>query len=89
MRPLFELGKRKIMAQRHRPNLLLIGAGNMLVSMVVAGFLLGYLTDYWLGTLPLFLLVFGLLGLIGGIIKVHKLLTNPELNQLEQKKYRR
>ncbi len=49
----------------------------MLTSMIAAGFILGYVVDWWLGTLPWFLLGFGALGFIGGILKVHKLLTHP------------
>jgi len=55
--------------------LALIGTGTMLASMVLSGFLLGYWTDVWLDTHPAFMLVFGGLGLVGGILKVHKLLT--------------
>lgn len=43
--------------------------------MVASGFLLGYLTDRWLGTSPLFMLLFGVLGFIGGMLKVYKLLS--------------
>jgi len=63
-----------------RPGLLLIGVGSMLTSMVVAGFILGYFTDQWLGTQPIFLLIFGALGLIGGLLKVYRILTDPELH---------
>jgi ATP synthase protein I len=62
-------------SKKARP--LLIGVGSMLTSMIVAGFILGYAVDWWLGTLPWFLLGFGVLGFIGGILKVHKLLTHP------------
>jgi ATP synthase protein I len=61
------------------PGLLLISVGTMLTSMIAAGFLLGYLTDVWLDTLPLFMLGFGVLGFIGGILKVYKLLSDPHL----------
>jgi ATP synthase protein I len=60
--------------------LLLIGVGTMLTSMIVSGFLLGYLVDKWLNTLPIFMMIFGCLGFVGGILKVYKLLTNPDLN---------
>lgn len=63
-----------------RPGLLLIGVGSMLTSMVVAGFLLGYFTDRWLDTQPIFLLIFGALGLVGGMLKVYRILTDPELH---------
>lgn len=58
---------------------LLIGVGTMLTSMIVAGFLLGYATDWWLGTQPWFMLGLGILGFIGGLLKVYKLLTHPEI----------
>jgi hypothetical protein len=57
------------------PGLLMLGAGTMLTSMAVSGFLLGYLTDQWLDSLPLFMLLFGGLGLVGGFLKVFKLLS--------------
>jgi len=57
------------------PGLLMVGAGTMLTSMAVSGFLLGYLTDKWLDSLPLFMLLFGGLGLVGGFLKVYKLLS--------------
>ena len=65
---------------KKNPGLLLIGVGSMLTSIVVAGFLLGYLTDKWLGTLPIFLLSFGALGFVGGLLKVYRVLTDPELH---------
>ncbi len=55
--------------------LALIGTGTILASMVLSGFLLGYWMDVWLDTKPAFMLVFGGLGLVGGILKVHRLLT--------------
>lgn len=62
------------------PGLLLISVGSMLTSMVVAGFLLGYGLDVVLDTQPIFFLSLGLLGFIGGIMKVYKILTAPELH---------
>lgn len=62
------------MNQPERPGLLLIGAGTMLTSMVVAGFLLGYAVDAWANTRPIFMLVCGGLGLVGGFMKVYRLL---------------
>ncbi|PCH59691.1 MAG: hypothetical protein COC05_06300 [Gammaproteobacteria bacterium] len=55
----------------------MLGVGTMLTSMVVSGFLLGYLTDRWLDTSPLFMLSLGALGFIGGMLKVYKLLSKP------------
>jgi ATP synthase protein I len=66
--------------QKHRKtSILLIGVGTMLTSTIVAGFLLGYGLDWWLGTEPIFMLVLGGLGFIGGLLKVYKILTDPEL----------
>lgn len=59
---------------------LLIGVGSVLTSMVVSGFLIGYFLDVWLNTQPIFMLVCGALGFVGGILKVYKLLTNPKLH---------
>jgi ATP synthase protein I len=63
--------------QSRKAKPLLIGVGSMLTSMIAAGFILGYAVDWWLGTAPLFLLGLGILGFIGGILKVYKLLTHP------------
>ncbi len=68
------------MKQRKNRSLLLIGVGSMLTSMVVAGFLLGYAVDSWLDTKPIFMLLLGVLGMVGGFIRVYKLLVNPDLN---------
>ena len=62
-----------------RPGLLLISVGTMLSSMVVAGFLLGYWVDAWLETPPIFMLIVGALGLVGGFLKVLRLLNDPKL----------
>lgn len=66
------------MNQPERPGLLLIGAGTMLTSMVVAGFLLGYAVDVWADTKPVFMLICGGLGLVGGFMKVYRLLTRTD-----------
>lgn len=62
------------------PGLLLISVGTMLTSMVVAGFLLGYGLDVWLDTRPILMLVLGVMGFIGGILKVYRLLNDPNLH---------
>ena len=53
----------------------LVGVGTMLTSIIVAGFILGYGVDRWLDSQPIFMVLFGGLGLIGGILKVYKLLS--------------
>jgi len=66
------------MKRQPSSGLLLIGVGTILSSMTIAGFVLGFLVDYWLDTPPIFLLLFGLLGLLGGTMKVYRLLTRPD-----------
>lgn len=63
------------MNEQKGPGLLLLGVGTMLTSIIVAGFLLGYLTDRWLDSQPLFMLLFGGLGFVGGFLKVYRLLS--------------
>ncbi|MDG4811563.1 AtpZ/AtpI family protein [Hydrogenovibrio sp. 3SP14C1] len=60
-------------------NFLLLSAGSMFTSMIVAGFMVGYVFDLLFDTMPLFLLSFGVLGFIGGMMKVHKLLGKMDL----------
>ncbi len=55
-------------------NLLLIGAGSMFTSMVVAGFLVGYWIDTWFDTQPIGLMVCGVMGFVGGGRKVYDML---------------
>lgn len=65
--------------KKGKVNTLLIGVGSMLTSMIASGFLLGYGLDWWLGTQPIFMLVLGGLGFIGGLLKVYKIMTHPDL----------
>ena len=53
-----------------------IGAGNLFASMIISGLFLGYLVDEWLDQAPLFMLSFGALGIIGGMIRVHEMLKH-------------
>ena len=55
-------------------NLLLISAGSIFTSMVVAGFLVGYWIDTWFDTQPIGLMIWGVMGVIGGGRKVYDLL---------------
>jgi F0F1-type ATP synthase assembly protein I len=66
------------MGNQEKPKLLLMSVGTILTSMIAAGFILGYLVDFWLETAPIFLLSFGFLGLLGGTLKVYKLLSHPD-----------
>lgn len=52
----------------------LVGVGTHLAAMVVTGFILGYGVDSWLETRPVFMMIFGALGFVGGILKAYKLL---------------
>jgi len=56
-------------------SLVLVSVGTVLTSMVVAGFLLGYAADKWLDSQPVFMLSFGVLGFVGGLLKVYRLLS--------------
>jgi len=64
------------MSESKGSGLVLIGVGTILSSMIVAGFLLGYGVDRWLDSQPIFMILFGGLGLGGGILKVYKLLSS-------------
>lgn len=65
-------------------NFLLLSAGSIFTSMIVAGFLVGYAMDVLFETTPFFLLMCGVLGFIGGIQKVHKL--SSKLDPIPEKK---
>lgn len=54
---------------------LFVGAGSMFTAMILVGFILGYGVDVWLGTNPLFMLVLGLMGFVGGILRLIRVLT--------------
>lgn len=54
-------------------NFLLMGAGSMFTGMIISGFLVGFAIDYLLGTAPIFMLGCGVLGFIGGFLKVQAL----------------
>lgn len=59
-------------------NFLLIGAGSMFTAMVISGFLVGYVFDELLGTRPIAMLICGVLGMIGGMMKVHQISTQAD-----------
>jgi ATP synthase protein I len=54
--------------------LLHIGAGNRMAASVIAGLLIGYGVDRWLGTLPIFMLAVGALGFVGGLMNARRAL---------------
>ena len=59
-------------------NFLLISAGSIFTSMIVAGFLVGYAFDQLFETTPIFLLLCGLLGFVGGMQKVMRLTSRMD-----------
>ncbi len=65
-------------SQRKGANFLLVGAGTMFTAMVISGFLVGYVFDELLGTRPFGMLFCGLLGMIGGMMNVHKVSTQMD-----------
>ena len=65
-------------------NFLLIGSGQMFTSMVIAGFIVGFAIDYLLETTPIFMIACGVLGLIGGSQKVHRLLQHMDKTQQKE-----
>jgi len=71
--------KGKARVKPKAPGLLLVSVGTMLSSMVISGFLLGYWVDTWFETQPLFMLILGGMGVVGGFLKVYKLLNDPKL----------
>jgi len=68
-------------AERRFKGLISLGAGNIFASTVIAGFLLGFLFDRWLGTAPIFMLACGLLGLLGGMRRAHRLMSAQAQNE--------
>jgi len=74
------------MKQREKEplQLLQVGVGTIVSSMTVAGFMLGFVTDSYFETTPIFLLSFGFLGLLGGIMKAHRLLINVPEQKIEK-----
>ncbi|MFC1751286.1 AtpZ/AtpI family protein [Pseudomonadota bacterium] len=63
------------MEKNKNAGLLLVGVGTHLAAAVTAGFILGYGLDYLLETTPIFMMLFGMMGFVAGIMKAHKLLT--------------
>ena len=54
--------------------LLHVGAGNRMAASVIAGLLIGYGLDSWLGTMPIFMLAVGALGFVGGLMNARRTL---------------
>lgn len=60
--------------QQLESNWLLIGAGSMFAATVIVGFILGYFLDRWLDTSPWLMLGLGVLGFVGGILRLMRTL---------------
>lgn len=67
-------------------NYLLISAGSIFTSMVIAGFIVGYALDYLFGTTPWLFLGCGVLGFVGGMQKVLHLTKRLDSSMAEEKK---
>jgi len=65
--------------------LLHIGAGNMFASMILSGFIIGYFVDQWLDKSPIFMLVFAVIGFVGGMIRVHEMISYENKDQESDK----
>lgn len=66
--------------------LLHIGAGNMFASMILSGFIIGYFIDQWLDKSPIFMLVFAVIGFVGGMIRVHEMISYENKDQESDKR---
>lgn len=67
---------------KQQMNFLMIGSGQMYASMIISGFIVGYFIDYLVGTTPIFMLICGVLGIIGGTQKVQRLMA--QMDKAEQ-----
>ncbi|WP_044408160.1 AtpZ/AtpI family protein [Thiomicrospira microaerophila] len=67
---------------KQKMNFLMIGSGQMYASMIISGFIVGYFIDYLAGTTPIFMLLCGLLGIIGGVQKVQRMMA--QMDKAEQ-----
>ena len=59
-------------------NFLLMGTGTLFTAMVISGFLVGYVFDELLDTRPFAMLICGVLGMIGGMMKVHEAVSQQD-----------
>lgn len=66
-------------------NYLLLSAGSIFTSMLIAGFIVGYVLDEIFDTRPILMLACALLGFIGGIQKVIHLTKRLDNVQSEKK----
>lgn len=66
-------------------NYLMLSAGSIFTSMIVAGFLVGYALDEVFDTRPIFMLGCALMGFIGGIQKVIRVTQRLDHYEPEKK----
>ena len=52
--------------------------GFVLAGSIAGGYALGWLLDRWLGTTPILALVFGFVGVAGGLIEILRILERWE-----------
>lgn len=81
----YRVGPKKTDAPSPAANYLLISAGSIFTSMVIAGFIVGYMLDYIFGTMPLFFLACGVLGFVGGMKKIILLTKRLDKTQTPEK----
>jgi ATP synthase protein I len=67
-----------------KPGLLHIGVGNIFSSMIISGLIIGYFVDQWLQMTPLFMMLFAVLGFIGGMKKIHAILRYENTHKDEK-----
>jgi len=58
-----------------------VGAGNRMAASVIAGLLIGFGVDSWLGTTPIFMLAIGALGFVGGLMNARRALLIGERDE--------
>jgi ATP synthase protein I len=75
------MSTKKVKPKQHM-NFLMIGSGQMYASMIISGFIVGYFIDYLVGTTPIFMLICGVLGIIGGTQKVQRMMA--QMDKAEQ-----
>lgn len=62
----------------------LIGLGSVFTAMIIAGFLVGYFFDSLLQTKPIFIIGCTAMGFFGGLMKLHKLVSNNDRDGYER-----
>jgi len=63
------------MKKNKSAGLLLIGVGTHFSSTVIASFVIGFGLDYLFDTTPIFMILIGMLGFVGGLIRAYEMLT--------------